>query len=156
MDTKPYKLIKDIENFKPFSFREAQELYARELAKSIILMLKKLEVEPGDILKYDQRMARLRGLKYYRGSEELYYYGVSYEEHDKFVEWHKYENIDIDGKCYRLMDYWPEPLSCDPDAINCGYIQMCHLETLNLIYNYLRMEVNTSKNKRRYTIRRNK
>lgn len=148
------EMILDIENFRPFSFSGVQCMYGTALMKSIVRMLKRLDVKPGETFVYDKRMARLRNLKYYNHacSQDFLYYGVSYEEDDDFSKEYECENFDVDGKCYRLWDYWEDPIPNIPDFINCGMLQNIHVDHLNNIYNYLRMEVKAPKEKRRFTI----
>ncbi len=154
MSTTPNDLMANIENFRPFAFSGIQCMYGTALMVSIIRMLKKLEVKPGETFVYDKRMARLRNLKYYNHacSQDFLYYGVSYEEDDDFSKEYECENFDVDGKCYRLWDYWEDPIPNIPDFINCGMLQNIHVDHLNNIYNYLRMEVKAPKEKRRFTI----
>ena len=148
------EIILDIENFRPFSFSGVQCMYGTALMKSIVRMLKRLDVKPGETFVYDKRMARLRNLKYYNHacSQDFLYYGVSYEEDYGFSKEYECENFDVDGKCYRLLNWWEEPILDIPDLINCGFLQNIHVEHLNKIYNYLRMEVKTPQSKRHFTI----
>lgn len=147
-------LLADIQAFKPFSFAEVQEIYATELMKSIVLILKKLEIAPKDILVYEPRLAKLRGLKFYRGREEFPHYGISYSESKSLEGTFAIETIKVDEKYYQLTDYWLEPLPFDPEAVNCGQLQTCDIQTLELVYNYLRMELKAPKDKRRFTIKK--
>lgn len=154
MDSTPNSLLANIQAFKPFSFIEVQEIYATELMKSIVQILKKLDITPEDILVYVPRLAKLRGLKFHQGREEYLYYGVSYSESDKFEGTFALETIKVDGKYYQLMDYWVDPMPFDPEFINCDHLQTCSINTLELVYNYLRMELKAPKDKRRFTIKK--
>lgn len=149
----PNEMISDIENFRPFCFYEVESMYGTALMKSIISMLKRLDVKPRETFVYDKRMARLRNLKDYDHmyQQDFLYYGVSYEEDNVFNKNFECENIDINGKCFRLWDYWKEP-TLGPEGINCGMLQPCQIKTLNKIYNYLRMELKASQSKRHFTI----
>lgn len=146
----PNDWLTDIQNFRPFSFTEVTDTIGIALMESIVGMLKKLDVKPGDVFVYDKRLARSRGLKQER--EDLMYYGVSYEEDETFDDNFEGFNFVVDGKCCRLWDYWEEPLEFNPDFTNCGLMQSCHIKELNNIYNYLRMELKAPKGKRRFTI----
>ena len=134
-----------VRNFKCFDFYEVDRIFAEELAKSIIRMLKKLDVRPGDRFEYDERMARLRGL------EGMI--GVSYQEYDQFPKGAMcYTSFELDGKWYQLMDYWWEDWNDGTQQMNGGDIQIGSTKCLEHIYNYLRMELNMPKSKRRFTI----
>lgn len=147
----PNDWLTDIQNFRPFSFMKVQDTIGTAFIESIIRMLKKLGVKPGDVFVYDKRLARLRGLKLSH-RDNLLYYGVSYQEYETFDDGFDEFNYIVDGKCCRLWDYWEEPFAFNPDFTNCGMIQCCCVETLGKIYDYLRMELKAPKGKRRFTI----
>ena len=127
-----------------------QEAIAREMAKSIVRMLKKMKVNPGNIFVFDEKLARFRGLHGF--------YGVSYEEYDlpKDPSGFGYSTFRMDDKFYCLIDYWRDPMLSPmvnvPDAINMEYLQYCFISNFEAIYAYLRMEINKPASKRRFTI----
>jgi hypothetical protein len=147
--------LKSIENLRPFYYREVQKEYGMALMKSIVRMLKKLEIQPDKILVYDRRMATLRGLRFrYAGDMSKYlFYGVSYKE---------YENpfnglCEMDGKSFSLQNFYvdseQEAALVNYDLL--GVVNIDDIETLNKIYNYLRKEVKAPKMKKHYTIQEN-
>ena len=66
----PNAFLYDIRNFNAFDTHSLEQIFADEMAKSIVKMMIKMGVEEDEILVYDPRLARLR---------KLDDYGISYK-----------------------------------------------------------------------------
>ena len=138
--------LQRVKSFQGFSHTGIMECVANALAISIIRLLKRLGVNERDVLIYDERMARLRDHHISYSQKEPNHYGVAFYEYDK----DSYDRFEVEGKYYEIFDYF----YMDDRQVNCLPLQFCHIEDLEFIYDYLRMENNTPAKKRRFTIDR--
>lgn len=138
----PNAFLDDIRNFNAFDTHSLEQIFADEMARSIIKMMIKMGVEEDEILVYDPRLARLR---------KLDDYGISYRICKSSNNGYDYTTVfEVDGKYYVLTTYWLCEGSWAKNGTNSIEMQVI-LNNLMQIYNYLRMEVRKPKSKRRFT-----
>lgn len=141
------ELLNDIRHFRSFNFRQVDEAFGIELAKSTVKMLMKLNVKEYEVLVYEPRLAIMRGVTL--GHCNQPYYGISYRYSLNMPPLGETDSFEMDGKFYELISYWDDILPIQ----NCSVLQPCFANNIEPHYNYLRMEIGKKPKDRRFSIK---
>ena len=115
----------NIASYKPCSVSEIQEIMARAMMVAIVKELIRLGYSNYESVYFDDRKRRLRQM-----GDTV---GVCYHRAGQSDCFH---DIDINGQVYGLLEDFIMP----EGDYNRNIIQSIHLDTLEKIYNYLRLE----------------
>jgi hypothetical protein len=133
------ELERQISQGEDVSAQFIDHYFSHVYAKSIVRMLIKLGIKPGEVYLFSRKKKRLRQLE----DHEI---GICYYidfDHDAYTE------IDVDGTTYNIvsffkMDYIEEL----ENESNRSVVQTINMEWWYRVYNYLRIELNVPKGKR--------
>ena len=122
----PNAFLDDIRNFNAFDTHSLEQIFADEMARSIIKMMIKMGVEEDEILVYDPRLARLRNLDDY---------GISYRICKSSNNGYDYTTVfEVDGKYYALTAYWLCEESYAKSRTNSKEIQILPYNLIHIYY----------------------
>ena len=130
-----------IEKLKPIYANQIDYYYVEKFAISVLKLLIKLGIKEGEIYRFDERKKRLRQI-------EAYNTGISFCFYDKTDRYNSYiyDRVPFEDKFVEFTRYNADYFN-EQYLENCATAQLFDMEWWSRIYNYLRLEVNSKKQK---------